>query len=249
MQRYFIEQNEWTKQTVTLTGEQAKHIAKVMRMREGDKVVCVNKEDQLAGVFPIQSLADQHVVVEFEEELISDVELGIHVTIAQADIKGDKFEYVLQKGTELGASRFHGFSAKHSVVKWDNKKEDKKLSRYQKIVQEAAEQSERLVLPSVMHFPNVDSLLSDSYDHRWIISEVAARDGKHEALYEAMQQVQFGDRLLAVFGPEGGFSEEEHERLVKEGFQPVSLGPRILRAETASLALLSMISYQFELMR
>ncbi|MFB4161767.1 16S rRNA (uracil(1498)-N(3))-methyltransferase [Geomicrobium sp. JSM 1781026] len=250
MQRYFIQNEDVEGDRVVLQGEQAHHIERVMRMSAGDEFICVD-ENEKAGKFTITSVQAQKVTAQFSETIETCAELPVHVTIAQADIKGDRFEWMLQKATELGAFGFIGFGGKHSVVKWDEKKQDMKLGRYKKIVQEAAEQSERLRLPAVQHVASAKELLliADRYDVVWVVSEQSGRGTNHHALYEQLEALHLPVSVLAIFGPEGGFSESEFQLFQDAGLASISLGPRILRAETASTALLSMLGYEYEIKR
>lgn len=173
------------------------------------------------------------------------------MTIASGLPKGDKLELIIQKGTELGAFSFLPFSAKRSIVKWDEKKAVKKVERWQKIAKEAAEQSHRRFIPNVHNPVNLSVLinLSQEFTYKLIAYEEVAKQGEGSVLAETLLQMKPGESLLVVFGPEGGLAVDEIEVLINNGFRACALGPRILRTETAPLYLLSALSYQFELLR
>lgn len=252
MQRYFVGDDQWSANIVTLKGEQAHHISRVMRMSSGDVIICINDQGE-AAYCRITQMEPDHITCRIEEDLSLDTELPVHITVAQSDLKADKYEWVVQKSTELGVGAITGFSADHSVVKWDAKKSAKRIARFQKITRESAEQSERLKIPVIERKSSLDEVLKETqvqpYDHKWIMSERSAREGEHHSIDDALRQLQPSARILLVFGPEGGFSNREHQMAIDLGCKPVSLGARILRAETAPVATLAMLVYQLELKR
>jgi 16S rRNA (uracil1498-N3)-methyltransferase len=247
MQRYLIEQIE--NDQAMITGDDAHHIVRVMRMKLGDKLYCcANGKTALCTIAEITNEFVKAAVVQWVEE---SNELPVFVTIASGLPKGDKLEFVLQKGTELGAAAFLPFQATRSIVKWDAKKGDKKVERWIKIAKEAAEQSHRAVVPSVwapVLFRELVSI-SNEYDICMVAYEEEAKQGEKANFAKALERIQPGQRILIVVGPEGGLTEEEVRLLREHNFITCSLGPRILRTETAPLYALSAVSYYFELMR
>lgn len=176
-------------------------------------------------------------------------ELPVAVTIAQGLPKGDKWETVIQKGTECGAAAFIPVAMARSVAKVEPKKEARKLERWQKIAQEAAEQSYRQLVPVVspaVSFKHLVSLAND-FDVCLFAYEEAAKAGEKSRLKHIIEGLRPGMRLLVLVGPEGGISPEEAEILTGAGFIPCGLGPRILRTETAPGYVLAALSYAFEL--
>ncbi|WP_053219121.1 16S rRNA (uracil(1498)-N(3))-methyltransferase [Virgibacillus senegalensis] len=250
MQRYFVPEEGWQDNMVTITGEDRHHIDRVMRMQPGDAIIC-NTPEGRAAVCTITAISDEYVSVSIDEWLDESKELPVHITIAQGLPKGDKLEVVLQKGTELGASGFIPFQAGRSIVKWDNKKAEKKLVRYRKIVKEASEQSHRTIVPDVETVVGFDGLIkqSENYSVKIFAYEEEAKTDDYQGLGAILARLEPGQNILACIGPEGGFTIEEAESLKSHGFQPVRLGPRILRTETAPLYLLASISYHFEELR
>ncbi|WP_373892853.1 16S rRNA (uracil(1498)-N(3))-methyltransferase [Virgibacillus natechei] len=246
MQRYFIPSTDWHGAEVIIRGDDAHHIDRVMRFREGDKIIC-NHPDGQAAVCEITSI-EQVILAAVQEWLDETVELPVTVTIAQGLPKGDKFDLILQKGTELGAHSFIPFQAERSIVVWDEKKKAKKIPRFRKIVKEASEQSHRNQIP-VIHSPmNLADLIEEStaYDIKVFPYEEEAKVEKPQSFASIMRRINNHQRLLVCIGPEGGFSPNEAKHLKNNGFHPVRLGPRILRTETAALYVLSCVSYQFE---
>ena len=250
MQRYFIDQQFQEGIPVIIEGENFHHIVRVMRMTKDALfyVVFPNGDSAKAQIETISSDYLEARVVQWETD---DKEMPVKITIASGLPKGDKLELIIQKGTELGAEGFVPFTADRSIVKWDEKKAKKKVERWEKIAKEAAEQSHR------QHVPNVESpvslkelvSLADNFDYKIVAFEEDAKIGEQSNLAGILRSAKPGDRLLAVFGPEGGLTEKEVNVLKDHGFVTCGLGPRIMRAETAPLYLLSAASYQFELMR
>ncbi|MFC4738170.1 16S rRNA (uracil(1498)-N(3))-methyltransferase [Bacillus daqingensis] len=247
MQRYFLEAKLVQDQPVVFDKESDRHIRAVMRMQSGDEViVCAEGNCYRAKLNEGEPL--RATILEKEEV---DRELPLQVTVAQALIKADKLEVVLQKGTELGAAAFQPFQAERSVVKLDQKKEAKKLLRWKKIVKEAAEQSARRILPEVNDSASAAQLVQrfKAFDLVIAAYEERAKTGEGRAFFDAVKELKPGQSVLVIVGPEGGFSPEEADMLEDSGAVLCGLGPRILRAETAPLYMLSALSYHIELSR
>lgn len=245
MQRYFLEnavmQNNWI-----IDGDDAKHIARVMRMNIGDFLIVVTTD----GAFEAQITAihDRSVEVKKVSDVLPSSEMPVHVTICCGLPKGDKLDLIIQKGTELGMYGIVPFQSERAVVKWEGSKADKKLERFRKIAKEAAEQSHRSHLPIVENVVNLKQLIekSNAYDHVFFADEEHAKEEGRSSFAEHLKNVYKEQSLLVIFGPEGGISDKEREAFLNAHFVPIALGPRILRAETAPLYVLSAISYEFE---
>lgn len=251
MQRYFIvEEPTPSYQTteIILTGEQHHHITRVMRMEIGNKVFLVYP-NQKAIIAKIVKIENDSVVLLWVSDETTQKEMPVEVSIASGLPKGDKLDYIIQKGTELGASFFIPFQASYSVAKWDKKKSEKKAVRLKKIAQEAAEQSHRTLIPEISSLLSFQELLNlaPTYDSCIVAYEESAKEGEVLNFAKTLNDLQPNDKLLVVFGPEGGLSQNEIDSLTKAGMTVCSLGPRILRTETAPLYVLAAISYHFEL--
>ncbi|TWI56395.1 16S rRNA (uracil(1498)-N(3))-methyltransferase [Halalkalibacter nanhaiisediminis] len=250
MQRYFVAQEQMSDHKVTITGEDVKHIGRVMRMEPGDEIVC--SDGHLRTVRCEISLVEESLIeARIVEELVPNTELPVYVTIAQGLPKGDKLELIVQKGTELGAFAFLPFSAARSIVKWDHKKAGKKIERLTKIAKEAAEQSYRERIPNIYDIHSLAELRNQisSFDAVIIAYEESAKSGEKMKLAEILQSLSVSQSVLVIIGPEGGLTTTEVEQLTEEGAILCGFGPRILRTETAPLYALAAISYHFELMR
>ena len=213
----------------------AHHLLSVLRAKEGEKVEIVS--DGRLFLATVDSL--RPLSVSIEEELHSEAELDCDLYLAFSLLKNGHDELVFQKGTELGVKGFLPFISKRTIISLDEKDKEKRLSRYQKIVQGAAEQSKRLVVPTVYPIESFKSVLSfgDADLQRYFAFEGAI--GEEFSLFRTFSNLKKGCKSLVLIGPEGGFSEEEAHLAKEKGFQTISLGKRILRAETASIYLAS----------
>lgn len=247
MQQYFVAGKAQDEVTIT-DKDTMKHMFQVMRLADGDEVVLVFDDHikRLAKVLDSSSHRFQIL-----ETLDSDVELPVDVTIAVGFPKGDKLEFLAQKTTELGANQLWAFPADWSVVKWDGKKLAKKGDKLAKITLGAAEQSKRNRVPEVTLFEKKADFLAglSSFDKVFIAYEESAKEGETAALTRELSRMTAGEKLLFIFGPEGGISPEEIAAFEAHGGQTIGLGPRIMRAETAPLYALSSISYALELQK
>ncbi|WP_404453514.1 16S rRNA (uracil(1498)-N(3))-methyltransferase [Oceanobacillus kapialis] len=250
MQRYFVPEENWHLESVTITGDDIHHINRVVRMKPGDKIIC-NHPDGHAARCEISSIESDAVYSKVVEWLDQSVELPIDVTIVQGLPKGDKLDLIIQKGTELGAKAFIPLQAARSVVKWDHKKLQKKTERFAKIAKEASEQSHRNHIPEIKQTMSFTELIEESnyYDVKIFAYEEEAKTKHYQAYGDILKKIKVGQKLLVLIGPEGGIAEQEAERLKEADFHPVRLGPRILRTETAALYILASISYHFEELR
>ncbi|MFD2759465.1 16S rRNA (uracil(1498)-N(3))-methyltransferase [Lentibacillus juripiscarius] len=247
LQRYFVPSENWIDEQVYVTGDDAHHVTRVMRLKTGNEIIC-NHPDGQAAICTITSMNADEVRAEIKEWMDTSNESPVSVTIVQALAKGDKFELVLQKGTELGASAFIPLKAERSVVVWDDKKAEKKMARYSKILKEASEQCHRNKIPQLHPAMAIKELMeqSQSFERKLFAYEEEAKTDAFQTFAQSVARFKPGDHVLIVIGPEGGFSENEANVMKQEGFAPVRLGPRILRTETAAMYALASISYHFE---
>lgn len=235
MQRYFLKNIQEDK--VILGTEDSYHIKRVMRMKIGDKIEIVYQEKVYLG--QIEALDDQ-VQAKLIEELASSKQHIRPITLAQALVKEQKMDYILQKTTELGVTEIIPFCAERSIVKADKQDEKRKI-RWEKIVKEASEQSKRTDLVKIHSILSLRELSQlDNYDVK-IICSVSE---KEKNLKKLLSNIPNSATMLFVIGPEGGLSDQEEQTLMDSGFQRVSLGDTVLRTETAGLFIMSAVRYQ-----
>lgn len=244
MQRYFIDGNLEELTKISVSDNQKKHMERVMRYHNGDEVICI---DHFSNVYLCQ-IADIHQgILEKKEMLKEDHELDVKVTLIYGLPKNDKFEFVLQKATELGVSRIVPFLSKRSVIKTDKKTFQKKYERYQRILTEASEQSYRLKVPTLAPLISLHEIKDYLSDRNLVAYEEASKKGEKSRLYSTLMSNYHS--ITIIVGPEGGFDQSEIDVMKSFGIQECSLGKRILRSETAPLYMLSVIGYTRELMK
>lgn len=243
MQRYFIKPILKTGGRFELDVTVSKHWLQVMRGVPGDQAEFVDGQENLY----LGQLNEDHSVT-VVKALETNVELPVDVTILSGLPKQDKAEWIVQKATEMGANTISFFGADWSVAKWQPNKLSKKLTRLQKIAQGAAEQAHRTHVPTVRYFETLKQAIAElEYDHLLVAYEEAAKQGEQAQLVKLLNRIKPGQRLIAVFGPEGGISPKEMQFLQEKQATVAGLGPRILRTETAPLYFLAAVSTMLEL--
>lgn len=240
MQRYF---KTITDGEVLISGDDYHHIKNVMRMKEGHKVsIC---DDNVCYICSLDSYIDNQVKFVVDSEIEQSNELNYSIELAVGLLKGDKFDLVIQKATELGATKIIPVNMQRSIVKLDSKKEQKKLLRWNKIAKEAAEQSKRNMIPVVERVHTVSELANRKANLKMYAYELTDNSIN---MVSHLQECDVNDIILIVVGPEGGIDSSEVKKLNQADFFEVSLGKRILRAETAAIHFVSVISAYLEYM-
>lgn len=223
---------------MTISGDTHHHLHKVLRTRLGSLLTLLDGRG-LCCLVELQAInqreARARVVQRWQEE-----DRALPITLVQAVPKGEKFDLVLQKGTELGVSRFQPVKTAHAVPQADPARMLKREQRWRRIVTEAARQCRRSFLPEVMPVTELAEAIDEQTDdHKLVLWE-----GGTLPLAAALpEKAPTGVRLLV--GPEGGFSDGEIGAISAAGFVAVHLGPRILRTETAGLAAASILQYLY----
>lgn len=242
MSKFFVEEGAIRGDTITITGDDVNHIRKVLRLRTGEAItVCDGKGMDYSA--EIEQLEAQYVSARVVGVRESGTEPPIEVVLFQGLPKSDKMDYIIQKTIELGISKIIPVITERTVVKIDNKKDaENKRVRWQRISLEAAKQCNRGMVPVVEVPVSFEKALELSKEYELcMIPYEKERNNKLKGLVKADPD----RRKIAVFiGPEGGFSEEEIERAEKQGVKPVTLGTRILRTETAGIAVLAILMYE-----
>lgn len=227
--------------TIEITGADAHHLMHVMRARPGQEIIVVDDENQVARM-EMTAFCETAVTLTLRERLAADTESPIQLVLAQCLLKADKMDFVVQKAVELGAVGVVPVRSQNCVVRYDAKKAAGRRDRWQKIADEAAKQCGRTALLSVEPVTDIADFLQQ---------EAAAADTELIFFYENEQNQTVKDylsrvtakRIVLLVGPEGGFSLDEAKAVAEAGGHSVTLGPRILRAETAALAALAVAQY------
>ncbi len=247
MYRFFVEPAQIHEQEkkVIIHGNDVNHIKNVLRMKVGEELSVSNGVDGREYHCVIAGLQEDMVLCELCFIRESETELPSRVYLFQGLPKADKMELIIQKAVELGIHQVIPVATKRCVVKLDDKKAASKIQRWQGIAEAAAKQSKRGIVPQVMSVMSFQEALKRAaeMDVRMIPYELAEDMGKTRQIIESIRP---GQEVAVFIGPEGGFEEKEIEQALVKGIEPVTLGKRILRTETAGFTMLSWIMYHLE---
>lgn len=247
MYQFFVDpmQIHISDKCVTITGEDVNHIKNVLRMREGEEIAVSNGQDGREYRCAIRSLKETEILCELRFIKEDKVELPAQVFLFQGLPKGDKMEWIVQKAVELGVYQVIPVAASRCVVKLDSRKAAAKTNRWQSIAEAAAKQSKRAIIPKVTEVSSFAGAveMAAGMDVALIPYELAEDMSQTRKLLEGICP---GQKVAVFIGPEGGFSEAEIILAKENGIQPITLGKRILRTETAGLTVLSWLLYLLE---
>jgi 16S rRNA (uracil1498-N3)-methyltransferase len=235
--RVYVDEPLSVGRTISVQGSAANHIMRVLRAREGDALTMFDGRGGEYGARIIGFRKDA-VTVDVQEHREVERESSLELTLAQGISRGERMDWVMQKATELGVTRIVPVVTERTVVKLDDRQAERKLDHWRAIVVAACEQSGRNRVPEVLApVPFYEALgIVDSSITRILLSPAGAQRARDLANPR---------RIAMLIGPEGGLSENEQEAAVAAGFLQVSLGPRILRTETAAIAALTALQHDF----
>lgn len=244
MYRFFVEESQIYDGTVHITGSDVNHIKNVLRMRPGEKIL-VSTGGEKEYHCAVSDFPEGEVLAAVEEVTAADRELPSGIVLFQGLPKGDKMELIIQKAVELGATEIVPVEMKRCVVKLDRKKTEKKVERWQTIALGAAKQSKRMQIPTIhapVSFQQALAMMAES-DVRLMPYENA--EGM-EGTRKILEAIRPGESIAILIGPEGGIDETEVEMAMEAKAEPITLGKRILRTETAGMTVLSILVYLLE---
>lgn len=244
MRRFFVQAIPPGTGTFVITGSEARHITRVLRMGVGDRLVLMD-QDGYRVQSRIEAVQGRSVTVLLERPLPAPHESPVAVTLCQALLKARAMDFVIQKASELGVRHILPFTSERTVVRVDQEKPSSRIRHWREIAVNASKQSDRAKPPEVALPCSLPALLErlasetavklllwedeKSQDLKALIKERSARPGA----------------VMGIVGPEGGFGLQEVERIRRAGFVSVSLGNRVLRAETAAVALAAILQYEW----
>jgi len=239
MSRFYIKPENVKGTTIYIGGEEAHHILEVMRLKEGDRIVTfdgIGKEYE--GV--IRDVARGKAVVEITKSSVLDKKEGIAITLAQALPKKAKIAFIIEKATELGVDAIMPIHTARTVVRLDSEKRNSRFSRWGRIAVSASKQCGRLQVPKIFPITDFEEAIKKLEDYDLAIMACLHRDTR--SLREILEDFS-GKSIIVFIGPEGDFTEKEIEAASSSGCRLASLGPRVLRVDTASLNILSVLRY------
>lgn len=246
MPRFFVSNAQINGNTVTVTGEDAHHISRALRMAAGEHITVADSTATVYDCVLTDFLPDA-VRAEILSATPSDTEPPCPITLFQALPKGDKLDTVIQKAVECGVSHIIPFESERCVVRVKAEAEEKKLLRRNRIATEAAKQCGRGILPTVSGGIGFSEMLAEAARADLVLFCFEGEDTQPLSRVLAKAAPQPGMRIALVIGSEGGFSAAEAEAARARGFFMVGLGPRILRTETAPIFALGCIAAALEL--
>lgn len=245
MYQFFVEPSQIQDKKIIITGSDVNHMKNVLRMKVGEEIAVRNGVDGKEYRCGIEAFAQDQVICSLRFVKEEGVELPSKIYLFQGIPKADKMELIVQKAVELGVYEVIPVAVKRCVVRLDEKKARAKVNRWQGIAEAAAKQSKRGVVPAVKNPMTMKeaAAYARGMDVKMIPYELAEDIAHTKKMIEAIRP---GESVAVFIGPEGGFEESEISEALAAGIEPVTLGKRILRTETAGLVVLSWLMYHFE---
>jgi 16S rRNA (uracil1498-N3)-methyltransferase len=241
MPRFYVSQPRIENDRLRIEGDEIKHVRKVLRLKAGDEIVIFDGAGkEYEGSIIEESPSSVEVMV--QNIFISEKESHLGVTLAQSLLKGEKMDYLIQKATELGVKEIIPFFSSRSIPRFEKTNAFKRHRRWKKIAIEASKQCGRGVIPDIEPIQDYSEMVQNTSPEflRLVLWE---KEGTR--LKEILEESKGKKQIFFIVGPEGGLTSEEVWLAKQNGFTPVTLGKRILRAETASLCFLSILQYEW----
>ena len=244
MYQFFVDDAQIGREFVTITGGDVNHIKNVLRMKAGEKIRISNQQGR-DYYCEISEVTDTFVQADILNEDAASTELPSKIYLFQGIPKGDRMETVIEKAVELGVYEIIPVAMKYCVVKLDAKKEAAKVARWQKQAEAAAKQSKRSIIPKI--HPVMSYKEAVEYAMQCDVRLVPYENERGmQGTREALSTIKAGTSVSVMIGPEGGFAEDEIAQ-VKDSMQVISLVKRILRTDTAGIAVMSMLMLELEM--
>jgi 16S rRNA (uracil1498-N3)-methyltransferase len=238
--RFFITPDQIAGRSIVITGDDLRHIRTVLRKEPGDLLTLLDGRGMEYSARIVESRGDG-IVCEMVAQSKHEI-AGPRIILGQGIAKSDKMDWIVQKATELGVASIVPLTTERTIVKVRD--EEKRVMRWQKIAREAAMQSRRLDIPAVGPVMPYDRFLTTLFPGPRTLFLIPWEEGTRP-LKDALRSYPDATDITVLIGPEGGFSLSEAKAAQDKGFHAVSLGPTILRTETAAIAVLSMLGYEY----
>jgi 16S rRNA (uracil1498-N3)-methyltransferase len=245
LRRFFVEEIEHTKGYCVMSGSEARHILRVLRMGKGDSFVLMDGKGNRFEAEIVDSSRKRELVVRLKRPLPVPPPSSIQISLCQALLKSTAMDLIIEKASELGVKEIIPFSSERTVVRLDGDKAANKTRRWRQIAQSAAKQSGR----------RKASEIALPFSFCELMRKWRSVDGMKLALWEKEESSDLKNilrpypssvnRFIGMVGPEGGFSEEELNMAKEAGFRPVSMGRSIFRSETAAIILVALVQYEW----
>lgn len=247
MGKFFVKSSQIYENKIDIIGEDVNHIKNVLRLNNKDKIIVCDLDNSINYNCEISEISNEKITCQILEKLKSNSEGNVELDIFQGLPKSDKMELVIQKGTELGVSKFIPVRFSRCIVKLSGKDEIKKIERWNKISEVASKQCGRDIIPKVENIVNINELCEKikSYDLVILAYEQEEINYIKNELMK-IKNIKEKYKIAVIIGPEGGIERSEVEKLKEFGAKIVSLGKRILRTETVAMNVASIIMYELE---
>ena len=244
MYRFFVEPSQVEETVIRICGSDVNHIKNVLRMKTGEEIL-ISTGETMEYTCYIEEFLEDEVTAHIMYAQEAGYELSSKIYLFQGLPKQDKMELIVQKAVELGVYQVIPVATKRAVVKLDAKKAKKKVERWQQIAVSAAKQAGRGIIPAVGEVCTYAQALKYAEELDVVLIPYELAEGM-EKTKQIIAEIRPGQSVGIFIGPEGGFEKEEVEQAVKAGAEPLTLGKRILRTETAGLTMLSVLMFHLE---
>ena len=244
MHRFFVEPSQIGEKEIVITGPDVNHIRNVLRMRAGEELLAADGQGSEYRCI-LRELQDSEIRAEICRKLSGSAELPSRITLFQGLPKSDKMDLIIQKCVELGVFRIVPVTTKRTVVKLDAKKEESRRKRWTAVSESAAKQSGRGIIPEISGVQSFREAVEEAGELDVCLIPYEKPENMARTR-EILSGIPAGASIGVFIGPEGGFEEEEVREAMEAGARPITLGRRILRTETAGMAVLAMLGYLLE---
>jgi len=243
LRRFMVDEIRPENGSVSIRGQEARHISKVLRIGPGDSIILMDRKGA-RFLARIESVGPNEVTVSLLESLQPPPCSPLEITLCQSVLRPGPMDFVIQKTSELGVTHIFPFVAERTVVRPDEKGRANKLRHWEEIASGASKQSNRGRPPGIHPVLPFSELLTQFKTGKQL--KVMLWEGEEtQDLKGVIRNHESGPGAIGIIGPEGGFAPAEVERAVSAGFEPVSMGQRILRAETAAIAFVAVLQYEW----
>jgi len=243
VRRFFVEKIIPTGDFLSITGKEARHIVTVLRMKKGETLILMDREGQSFEA-TIEAVHYKEVKVRITKTIPPLPPSPLKMSLAQAVIKSRPMEYLIQKVTELGIHSIHPFYSERTIIQLKSEHLKNTINRWMEIMKSACKQCGRVTLPTLNTPLTFEEMINNAPDTE-TLKILLWEDEDKTDLKRLLTSMSLAPHVFAMVGPEGGFTSNEINLAREAGFHIVSLGNRILRAETAAVSLISIIQYEW----
>jgi 16S rRNA (uracil1498-N3)-methyltransferase len=243
MRRFYIEKIIEKDNTCIISGSEARHITRVLRMGRGDRFVLMDGERARFQAV-IDTAGHQEVLVTLERPLPAPPSSPVDITLCQSLLKSRPMDYVIQKTSELGVDHIFPFSSERTVARLDDNRSASRVRHWREITQSATKQSDRVTPAEIVPILSIMEL-TGQWKQKDALKVILWEEEGSRDLKGLLRASSPAKSFVGIVGPEGGFSREEVEIVKDAGFISVSMGRRILRAETAAITMVAIVQYEW----